>query len=91
MRLADPDRVVRDVGRRIGELRAERGMTQEQISAQAEVSLKYLQRIESGSENLTLRSLVKFANLLGVPVPVLLEPPVPRKTKVGRPPKARKP
>lgn len=91
MRPADPDRIVRDVGRRVGELRAAASLTQEKLAALAEVSLKYLQRVESGEENLTIRSLVRLANLLGVPVASLLEAPTSQRPRVGRPPKTKSP
>jgi transcriptional regulator with XRE-family HTH domain len=62
VRLLDPARVRRAVGRRVAELRVETGLTQEQLAEKLDVSLKYIQRIERGDENLTIDSLVKLGN-----------------------------
>jgi transcriptional regulator with XRE-family HTH domain len=83
----DADLVVRDVGRRVSELRREHGLTQEQFAARAELSWKYLQQVEAGRENLTLRSLVRLANLLGVTLAELVQPPRDRTVRTGRPPR----
>lgn len=86
MRRIDPDRLLRDVGRRLAELRAEKGATQESFAAEAGLSTRYVQRIEAGEENLTLRSLAILASVLR-PVATLLEPPRTRGARKGRPPK----
>ncbi len=88
MRPTDPARLIRDVGRRIAEIRAARGWTQEALAEHAHVSLKYLQRVEAGRENLTLRSVVRLANHLRVPVGDLFERPRSRAVRQGRPPAA---
>jgi len=86
MRPTAPDRALRDVGRRIAELRVARGFTQEELSAQADCSLKYWQAIEAGRENLTVKSLVRIANLLWVRPADLWKPPKSRHVRRGRPP-----
>jgi transcriptional regulator with XRE-family HTH domain len=85
----DPDSVIFALGRRLAELREQRGITQEQLAEQAEVSVKYLQRLESGQENLTIRSVVKFANLLRVRVPALFTAPSRAQRRPGRPAKKK--
>jgi transcriptional regulator with XRE-family HTH domain len=75
------------VGRRVAELRVERGLTQEQLAAQAEVAARYIQSIEAGSENLTLETLAKLANLFKVAVVTFFEPPATTKPRPGRPKK----
>ena len=60
----DPDDVVRHVGRRIAALRERKGLTQQELAELGGVTLKYLRRIEAGSENLSIRSLAKWAALL---------------------------
>lgn len=66
------------------------GMTQEQFAENVlGVSLKYLQRIEGGSENLTLISLVKLANTIRVEVAELFSTPATREVRTGRPPGTR--
>jgi transcriptional regulator with XRE-family HTH domain len=83
----DPDQLVRDVGRRIGELRRTAGLTQERLAERLGVSVQWANRVEVG-ENLTLHSLAKLADALDVEVAELFEPPSedpaePR--RVGRP------
>lgn len=77
----------RQVGRRIAELRRKRGRTQERLSEEAGMTLRYLQEVESGSQNLGILTLEKFADLLGVKVIELFRPPKSRKVRRGRPPK----
>jgi len=84
-RVLDPDLVLRDVGRRVAELRQDRRLTQEQFAARAEISWKYLQQVEAGGENLTLRTLVKLANLLGTRLTDLVQRPRSRRARPGRP------
>lgn len=76
---------MRDVGRRISELRESRGWTQEHLAERAGFSAKYVQHVEGGSANLTIRSLVRLANLLRVPVSDLFEPPRSQRRRPGRP------
>ena len=82
----DPDRVIANVGRRVGELRSALGWTQQEMADRAEITIKYVQRVEAGEENLTLRSLVRFANLLGVSVNDLFSRPRSARPSRGRPP-----
>jgi transcriptional regulator with XRE-family HTH domain len=90
--IQNPKRVLRDVGRRVAEIREAAGKTQEKFSVQLKVSLKYLQRVEAGTENLTVLSLAKLANRARVRVTQLFEPPVTHRVKRrGRPPKRAAP
>ncbi len=87
-----PADVLRDVGRRIAELRAAQGWTQEKMAETLDVNLPYLQRIEGGRENLTVRSLTRVAHALGVRVAALFEPPADRAQRgPGRPRKQKGP
>ena len=70
----NPDSAIRAIGRRIADLRRERGLTQERFAEEVGVSEKYVQRIEAGA-NLSVRSLVRFANALDVPLYALIEGP----------------
>lgn len=87
MRPAPHSRVLRDLGRRIAELRQGLELTQEQLAEKAQLSIKYLQRVEAGRENLTVRSLVRLANLLRVAPIDLWQPPASRTIRRGRPKK----
>jgi transcriptional regulator with XRE-family HTH domain len=74
----------------VAERRRAYGLTQEQLAEGLDVSLKYLQRVEAGEENLTIASVVKLANALAVEPNYLLRPP--RSTArrgPGRPAKKR--
>lgn len=87
MERADPDAVQRSVGRRIAELRVERGWTQEAFAQEADVSVGYVRRLEAGDENLTLGSMVRLANLLDVTPGELLQAPRSLTARRGRPPR----
>lgn len=87
MESEDPDAVIRDVGRRIAELRADLGLTQDKFAEALSVSGVYVRRVEIGQENLTLRSLTRFAATLGVRTADLLAVPQSREVRLGRPPR----
>ncbi|MBK9033454.1 MAG: helix-turn-helix transcriptional regulator [Myxococcales bacterium] len=63
-RAIDPDEAVRAFGRRVAEVRHDRGWTPEQLAERAEVSVRYVQHIEQGTQNLSIRSAVKLAGVL---------------------------
>jgi transcriptional regulator with XRE-family HTH domain len=83
----DPDKVVRAIGRRIAEVRAERGLTQEQFAEKFGSSLKYVQRVEAGRQNLSVRSLVKLASALRLRTADLFVAPATMRSNPGRPKK----
>jgi transcriptional regulator with XRE-family HTH domain len=85
---ADDD-LLRDVGRRLAEVRAERGWTQEEFADAGGFTVRYVQRVERGLENLTLRSLARLSRLLGVGVVDIFSAPATRAVRPGRPPAAR--
>jgi transcriptional regulator with XRE-family HTH domain len=86
----DADRALREVGRRIAELRGAADLTQEQLATRAGIGWKYQQQIELGYENLTLKTLVKYANLLGVALADLMQAPASRTARPGRPSRPNK-
>ncbi len=90
MRPADPTQVLRSVGRRIAELRRAVGLTQEQFAEEFEASVSYIRRVEAGSENLTLVTVVKIANILRVLPADLLQLPQSSEVRRGRPPRTTK-
>lgn len=91
----DPEDVVQHVGRRIAALREQKGLSQEEVAAEASVTVKYVQRIEAGRENLSIRSMVRWANLFDVRVVELLRgrarPQKGRGRPVERAPSEKKP
>jgi DNA-binding transcriptional regulator YiaG len=73
------------VGRRIHELRRKVGLTQEELAVSLRVGWRYVSRAERGEENLTLETLARVANALGVRVKSLLNEPRTLEIKAGRP------
>jgi transcriptional regulator with XRE-family HTH domain len=86
-RRRDPAVVVRDVGRRIAELRTEQGLTQAAFAEALGITTGHLQRIELGKLNLTIHSLVRLADQLHVGIGELFEPPKSQTVRRGRPPR----
>lgn len=86
VRPLDPERVCKNVGRRIAELRKERGLTQEQLSVLLGTSFQWVSQLEAG-RNVTLHSLARIANALRVTLAeLLLAPTAPsRPRRLGRP------
>lgn len=68
-------------GRHVRELRAERGLTQEDMMERG-FSLRHYQRIEAG-RSVTLRTLWKLSRALGV-APAELLPPAVRSDRRGK-------
>ncbi len=63
------------VGRNIRRLRQERGLSQEDLADEIGVHRTYMGGVERGERNLTLRSLERLAERLGVSPLSLLEDP----------------
>ena len=71
-----PAAAVRRVARRIAEVRREKGLTQEEMATRLDCALKNFQRIESrDGQNVTVKTLTRIANILGVTVTDLVPPP----------------
>ena len=62
------------LGKRIKEIRKEKGLRQEDMEALG-LNYKYFQKIEQGRANVTLGTVDKVANALGVPAQVLFALP----------------
>ncbi|HVZ87372.1 MAG TPA: helix-turn-helix transcriptional regulator [Polyangia bacterium] len=73
---------MRRVAQRVAAVRREKGMTQETMAARLDCALKNYQRIESrDGQNLTIKTLARIANILGVTVTDLVPPPAGRRRK----------
>lgn len=55
-----------DIGKTIVYLRKQKGMTQEQLALECEISVSYLRRIEHGDANPTFKELLKIAEVLEI-------------------------
>jgi transcriptional regulator with XRE-family HTH domain len=77
--------VLRDVGRRIAELRIGLGLTQAQLAERVGVDVNHVSWLESGRQNLSLRSIARIAKHLRVDASELLALPHSR----ARPPRGR--
>lgn len=60
--------VLKKLAKRIVALRAEKGWTQERLAEEASIQRSYIADLERGSRNPSVRTLVKLANALGIPV-----------------------
>lgn len=65
----DPDTMPTRVGRHIAMLRRERGRTQALLASEAGLTEQYVQRVESGLQNPSLKVLARLARALGVALP----------------------
>lgn len=61
------------LGRRIRNLRKDRGMTQEELAVVSDIGVKYLSRIERGDTNVTLKLLSQLADALEIEMCDLLQ------------------
>ena len=85
------DDVLRNLGRRVGELRSAKGLTQAQFAEALDVGIAYVGRVEQGRQNATVASLVRIVGALGVEISALFEPSTTRARKRGRPTKPETP
>lgn len=61
-----------EIGKRIAEIRKERGLNQEQLAEMANIHRVSLSRIESGAVDPAMQTIKSLADALGVPADVLL-------------------
>jgi transcriptional regulator with XRE-family HTH domain len=73
VRKRSPEVVKRALGRRIRQLRTDRGWSQEHLADQAGMHRTYMWGIEQGMRNPSVRHLVRVADALGIPIGDLFE------------------
>lgn len=78
-----PDLVLRRFGRRVAEIRVARGLTQEQLAERARISVRYVQMIESGAENVSILAAARLANRLEVSIVELFALPIGKPTRIA--------
>jgi XRE family transcriptional regulator, aerobic/anaerobic benzoate catabolism transcriptional regulator len=70
---ADEADFLQKVGRRVRELREQRGITRRHLAAEADVSERYLGQLETGEGNISIMLLRRVAVALKAPIHELLE------------------
>ena len=73
MNTMDDKEFLEQLGRRIAELRKEKGWTQEEFSEKMSVKRSALARIEVGSINTTILNLKKISDALKIPIQKIIE------------------
>lgn len=77
---------MRQIGRRIAELRRANGQTQDDLAKKLRVSISWISRVERAGANLTVFSVVRIARAVGVEPKDLWEPATNApKVRRGRP------
>jgi transcriptional regulator with XRE-family HTH domain len=74
------------LGGNVQRLRRKKRLTQQALAELAGLDLSYTQRVERGQVNVTLGTLVTFADAFGVAPGALLKPGKPPVVRRGRPP-----
>jgi transcriptional regulator with XRE-family HTH domain len=62
------DNIRQELGQRIRDLRKTAGITQEELGEKAELSYKFIGEIERGQVNVSLDSIVRIGDALGVKI-----------------------
>ena len=68
-----PEVVVRALGKRIRQLRTEKGWSQERLAEESGMHRTYMWGIEQGMRNPSVRHLIRLADALDIPVKGLFE------------------
>lgn len=71
----DADRVVKHLGKRIAELRQERGYSQGMLATKIRSTPQWISQLERGTRSPTVHTLCKLANALEVTLADLLAKP----------------
>ncbi|PQO43831.1 helix-turn-helix domain-containing protein [Blastopirellula marina] len=71
--MANKEDILIRFGRRVRELRAERGYSQEAFAHECELDRTYVGGIERGERNLALRNIERIAETLGVTLAELMK------------------
>ena len=81
----DPETVLAYVAANVRRIREKRGLTQEQLAERCELHFTYVQRVEAGSANPSVRVLAKLAQALEVAPGVFFRRADPVHRGLGRP------
>lgn len=61
----------KEIGKTIARIRFQRKLSQEDLAGKAEIDRSYLSEIENGHKNMSVRTLKKIAQALGVKISTL--------------------
>lgn len=75
------------VGRRVCEVREERGLTQEDLAEKIPMEIRNLRRVELGTQNVTVKTLARIAKALRCDLIEFFRPVTISVRRRGRPPK----
>lgn len=65
--------ILKKLGKRIADIRTEKGLTQAVVADQCDIERSNLARIEAGNTNVTFLTLIKLSNALQTPMKVLID------------------
>src|SRR5580704_12616363 len=82
------DNLQRSLGQRIREMRSKHGWTQEQFAEFCGVHRTYMGHVERGEKNVSLSTVLRVANALGIRLPALFGRPELPATRLAEPPVA---
>jgi|GEM_PF-1849868 transcriptional regulator with XRE-family HTH domain len=85
----ETEKLIQDIGRRIAEIRSQKGWKQQDLADAIPVTWRQVARWEAGASNFTVASLQKLSNVLGCSLNDFLKKPKSAKPGRGRP--GRKP
>ncbi len=77
------DKVAKKLANRLRQLRRVKGLSQEVLAFEAGLGRSYYWRVERGSINLTLETLVRLCNALNVDMAELFQKPETNKIRSG--------
>ncbi|TWV81345.1 helix-turn-helix transcriptional regulator [Moraxella sp. VT-16-12] len=66
---------LKNFGLRLVEIRKQKNFSQEKLALESGIARSYLSGVERGKRNIALINICKLANVLGVPMYVLLQNP----------------
>ncbi|MFI3300385.1 MAG: helix-turn-helix transcriptional regulator [Candidatus Gastranaerophilales bacterium] len=68
----DDNEILKNLGLKLKYRRLQKGMTQEILAEMVEVHEKYISKIETGKQNITIKTLNRIANSLEIDITSLL-------------------
>lgn len=72
----DSEQIIEDLGKRIREVRIQRKMSQQELAANANISLPHISDIEHGKKAMKLLTFIRIVEALHVSADYLLQPDV---------------